>query len=89
MSISDISEVEDNLGYFEIKFKSRKKKTIKNYKNLYGEEYDYRIKKFDIKVLEKIRNEFFKYTNIINAQETDKEQPKHLVDDTVRTAQIT
>lgn len=39
----------------------------------YDDEGSLYIQKFDIKHLEEIRNEFFKYINVINAQETDKE----------------
>jgi len=67
-------------GSFSIDFNDKKKKTITNYEMhslsiLCFEDEDecFLIQKFDIKHLEKIRNEFFKYINIINAQETDKE----------------
>lgn len=76
-SISDIKSYKKEFGYFEIKFKYGKKKIIRNCKISYGEEDDYYYERFNIKVLELIRNQFLQYTNIINAQETDKESLKY------------
>jgi len=76
ISISDIKSFKKGnitYGSFTIEFKNKKKKKISNYRIERGVEEDYLIPMFDIKHLEKIRNEFFKYINIINAQETDKE----------------
>lgn len=120
ISISDITTFKNDnevLGYFEIDFKCRKKIKIQSFIVESGDCDDYYYKKFDIKVLESIRNQFLQHCNIINAQETDKEQPllntdeyhlickllnkeginsgrifyvlNRVVDDTVRTAQIT
>lgn len=81
ISISDIKSFKEGditYGSFTIEFKNKKKKKISNYQiDRFCHDYideDYRKQLFDIKHLEKIRNEFFKYINIINAQETDKEQ---------------
>ena len=81
ISISDIKSFKKGnitYGSFTIEFKNKKKKKISNYRIERGVEEDYLIPMFDIKHLEEIRNEFFKYINIINAQETDKEQPKEI-----------
>lgn len=82
ISISDIKSFkEDDIMYgsFTIEFKNKKKKKISNYRieDFYHDDYDEEslyVQKFDIKHLEEIRNEFFKYINVVNAQETDKEQ---------------
>lgn len=92
ISITDIiflnpADYDFTAAYFEIQFKNKKKIKIKNFK-LYeyegdeGDGYNYCKEKFDFKIIINIRNQFLQHTNIINAQETDKEQvifPKYLV----------
>lgn len=84
ISISDItlfkpSYYDFTAAYFEIQFKNKKKIKIKNFKWHEGDENDFCEEKFNFSVITDIRNEFLKYINIVNAQTTDKEQPKFLV----------
>lgn len=120
ISISNITTFKNDnevLGSFEIVFKCRKNIKISNFTTESGDYDDYYYEKFNIEILKSIRNQFLQHCNIINAQETDKEQPllnneeyhlickllskeginsgrifyvlNRMVDDTVRTAQIT
>jgi hypothetical protein len=75
-SISDIEIFKKEFGFFKIKFKYGKKKTIKNYKIGQGEEDIYYHDRFELGVLESIRNEFLKYINIINNQKITEKQLK-------------